>query len=149
MLTRRAKRLAWRVSRAKKWVKENIGTAVYEVRLGNYGIESVYVHADSEDGAKKQFELFMASAFNKNVPNYDPDRVDITYMRPAKTPMELMTLNETFQKEQRERIERSKAEVEKLLKQIEAMDTAEQIVNIYAINMVATWGTGGEEVTSV
>jgi hypothetical protein len=143
-LTRRAKRMAHRVSRAKKWVEKNIGTAVYEVSLGGYGIESVFVHADSEDGAKKQFELFMEGAFNEDVPNYDPNRVYVTYKRPAKTPLELMTLNETFQKEQRERIERSKAEVEKLLKQIEAMDTAEQIVNIYAINMVATWGTGEE-----
>ena len=145
-LTRRSRRFAYRVRKAKRWVEENIGTAVYEVSLGGYGIESVFVHADSEDGAKKQFELFMGGAFNTDVPNYQESRVHITYCRPAKTPLELMILNEKFQKEQRDRIESSKREVEKLLKQIEAMDTAEQIVNCYAINMVATWGTGeGEE----
>ena len=147
-LTRRSRRFAYRVRKAKKWVEENIGTAVYEVNLGGYGIESVFVHADSEDGAVKQFELFMKGAFNKYVPNYSEDRVHVRYCRPAKTPLELMTLNEKFQAEQRERISRSRAEVEKLLKQIEAMDTAEQIVNCYAINMVATWGTGDEGETT-
>ena len=87
----------------------------------------------------------MAGAFNKDVPNYSEDRVHVTYKRPAKTPLELMILNEEFQAEQRERISESRARVETLLKQIEAMDTAEQIVNCYAINMVATWGTGEGE----
>lgn len=143
-LTRRSRRFAYRIRKAKRWVEENIGTAVYEISLGGYGIKPVFVHADSEDGAKKQFELFMGGAFNKDVPNYSEDRVHVTYKRPAKTPLELMILNEEFQAEQRERISESKARVETLLKQIEAMDTAEQIVNCYAINMVATWGTGGE-----
>ena len=40
---------------------------------------------------------------------------------------------------------KKKKRVETLLKEIEAMDMAEQVVNIYAVNMVATWGTGEGE----
>ncbi len=142
-LTRRAKRFAYRVRKAKAWVKENIGTAVYMVQLGGYGDKNaVYVHADNEEGAKKQFELFMASAFTEHCDEYREDRVQVSYCRPAKTPLELMSLNAPLQETYRDAVARKKARVEKLLKEIEAMDMAEQVVNIYAINMVATWGTG-------
>jgi hypothetical protein len=56
-----------------------------------------------------------------------------------------MTLNAPFQKEYRDSVEQKRERIIKLQKEIEAMDTAEQIVNIYAINMVATWGTGEGE----
>ena len=145
MLTRRAKRFAYRVRKAKAWVQANIGTAVYRVQLGGYGDKnSVYVHADNEAGAKKQWELFMESAFNNDCDDYREDRVDITYMRPAKTPLELMSLNAPLQEIYRRAVVDKKKRVESLLKEIEAMDMAEQVVNIYAINMVATWGTGDE-----
>jgi hypothetical protein len=145
-LTRRARRLANRIRRAKEWVRENIGTAVYKVSVGGWRSDcNVYVHADNEQGAIKQFELFMKGAFNEYCEGYDGERVQVHYERPAKTPLELMALNAPFQAHYRARIEKKKKEVEQLLKQIEAMDTCEQIVNIYAINMVATWGTGEGE----
>ena len=147
-ITRRARRMARRIRMAKKWVQENIGTAVYKVSLGGWGDENaVYVHADSEDGAMKQWELFMKNAFNDHCDNYRSDRVHVEYCRPAKTPLELMILNEPMQREYRAKVERKKKEIIKLQKEIEAMDTAEQIVNIYAVNMVATWGTGEGEDT--
>ena len=142
-LTRRAKRFAYRVRKAKEWVKENIGTAVYQVQLGGYGDRNaVYVHADNEAGALKQWELFMKSAFTEHCEDYREDRVHVTYCRPAKTPLELMSLNAPFQENYRNQIAQKKARVERMLKEIEAMDMAEQVVNIYAVNMVATWGTG-------
>jgi hypothetical protein len=146
-LTRRAKRFAYRVRKAKEWVKENIGTAVYQVQLGGYGsTNAVYVHADNEEGAKKQWELFMANAFDDHCDEYREDRVNITYMRPAKTPLELMSLNAPLQENYRNQIASKKARIIRLQKEIESMDTAEQVVNIYAVNMVATWGTGvGED----
>jgi hypothetical protein len=145
-LTRRAKRFAHRVRQAKEWVKANIGTAVYQVALGGYGDKnSVYVHADNEAGALKQWELFMKEAFNEDCDDYREDRVYITYMRPAKTPLELMSLNAPLQEIYRRAVVDKKKRVENLLKEIEAMDMAEQVVNIYAVNMVATWGTGEGE----
>jgi hypothetical protein len=145
-LTRRSKRFAERVRRAKQWVQDNIGTAVYAVHLGGYGEDNtVYVHADNEEGAKKQWELFMEGAFTKHCDNYRADRVQVMYVRPAKTPLELMSLNEKLQKNYRAAVKQKKASVEKMLLEIEAMDMAEQVVNIYAINMVATWGTGEED----
>lgn len=148
-LTRRAKRFAYRVRKAKEWVKENIGTAVYQVQLGGYGDKnSVYVHADNEAGALKQWELFMKSAFTEHCDDYREDRVQVNYLRPAKTPLELMSLNAPLQEKYRNEIAAKRLRIARMEKEIEAMDTAEQVVNIYAINMVATWGTGEGEDTN-
>lgn len=147
-ITRRARRMSKRIREAKKWVQENIGTAVYRISVGGWREDHcVYVHADNEEGAKKQFELFMKGAFNEHCEDYREDRVAVYYERPAKTPIELMALNAPFQERYRRLIEKKKERVQQLLKEIEAMDTCEQIVNIYAINMVATWGTGEGENT--
>ena len=144
-LTRRARRAANRIRRAKEWVKENIGTAVYQIGFGWRSDRGVFVHADSEDGAKKQFELFMKGGFNKYCPEYDEDNIRVSYVRPAKTPLELMALNQPFIDGYTAAIEKKRARIIELQKEIEAMDTAHQVVNIYAINMVATWGTGEGE----
>ncbi len=146
-LTRRARRAANRIRRAKDWVKANITVALYSVNFSGWGgaDSCVFVHADNEQGALKQWELFMKSAFNEHCDNYREDRVQVEYVRPAKTPLELMALNAPMQAAYRASIEKKRATIERLQKEIEAMDTAEQIVNIYAINMVATWGTGEGE----
>ena len=144
-LTRRARRLANRIRRAKEWVKENIGTAVYQISFSWRADSGIYVHADSEDGAKKQFELFMQGGFNKHCPEYDEDNIRVDYIRPAKTPLELMALNQPFIDNYNAVIQKKRETIERLQKEIEAMDTAHQVVNIYAINMVATWGTGEGE----
>ncbi|MEE3233429.1 MAG: hypothetical protein VX294_04625 [Candidatus Latescibacterota bacterium] len=145
-ITRRARRMANRIRRAKEWVKANIGTAVYRVSVGGWRAEhAVYVHADDEAGALTQFELFMKGGFNEHCEDYDAERITIHYERPAKTPLELMALNAPFQERYRTLIEKKKKTVERLLKEIEAMDMCEQVVNIYAVNMVATWGTGEGE----
>ncbi len=145
-LTRRARRLAKRVREAKKWVQENIGTAVYKIAFG-WGVDGcVFVHADNEQGAKKQWELFMASAFNEDCAGFrGHESVHVEYVKPATTPLELMGLNAPFQQKYREQVEAKRQRIIKLQKEIEAMDVAEQVVNIYAVNMVATWGTGDEE----
>ena len=144
-LTRRARRAANRIRRAKEWVKENIGTAVYQISFSWRSNSGVYVHADSEDGAKKQFELFMQGGFNKYCPDFDEDNIRVEYVRPAKTPLELMALNQPFIDNYNAAIQKKRETIERLQKEIEAMDTAHQVVNIYAINMVATWGTGEGE----
>tara|TARA_B100001250_G_scaffold397588_1_gene404877 strand:+ start:1532 stop:2356 length:825 start_codon:yes stop_codon:yes gene_type:complete len=146
-LTRRSRRAANRIRRAKDWVKANITVALYSVNFSGWGgaDSCVFVHADNEQGALKQWELFMKSAFNEHCDNYREDRVQVEYVRPAKTPLELMSLNAPMQAAYRASIEKKRATIERLQKEIEAMDTAEQIVNIYAINMVATWGTGEGE----
>lgn len=149
-ITRRARRMAKRVRMAKEWVKENIGTAVYQISFGWRQREGVFVHADSEQGALKQYELFMKSAFNEHCEGWDKgEDVNVNYIRPAKTPLELMTLNAPFQERYRNSIAEKRQRIEKMQKEIEAMDMAEQIVNIYAINMVATWGTGEGDDTNV
>lgn len=146
-LTRRARRAANRIRMAKKWVEANITTAVYKVGMGYYSRHGIYVHADSEAGALTQFETFMKGAFNEHCPGYDENRIHVSYVRPAKTPMELMMLNQPFIDDYTEMMRKKREQIELLRKEIEAMDTAHQMVNIYAINMVASWGTGEGEDT--
>jgi hypothetical protein len=123
---------------------------VYRINFGWSSRDGVFVHADNEQGAKKQFELFMAGAFTEHCAGWrGADEVRVEYIRPAKTPLELMALNAPFQENYRAAVERKRAQIIELQKEIEAMDTAEQIVNCYAINMVATWGTGEGDDTSV
>ena len=148
-LTRRARRAAKRIREAKTWVQNNIGTAVYQVQFGWGSRDGIYVHADSEAGAMTQFELFMKGAFNTHCPSYEPERISINYIRPAKTPLELMALNQPFIDGYVASIEKKRKHIEKLQQEIEAMDMAHQVVNIYAINMVATWGTGEGETSDV
>ena len=147
-LTRRARRAANRIRQAKKWVEENITTAVYKVSSGYYSRESIFVHADSVEGARHQFDLFMGGVFNEHTEGYtDPERLHVSYVRPAKTPMELMALNQPFVDNYQKAVEKKRERILELQKEIEAMDTAQQVVNIYAINMVASWGTGEGEDT--
>ena len=147
-LTRRARRAANRIRMARNWVKENITTAVYKVSSGYYSREGVYVHADSEEGARHQFNLFMAGVFNEHTEGMtDPENIRIDYIRPAQTPMELMMLNQPFIDGYVKAIEKKRERIAQLQAEIEAMDTAHQVVNIYAINMVASWGTGEGEST--
>ena len=145
-LTRRARRAANRIRMAKKWVEENITTAVYKISSGYYSREALYVHADNIEGARHQFDLFMAGVFNEHTEGFtDPGEVRISYVRPAKTPLELMALNQPFIDSYNKAIEKKRETITRLQKEIEAMDTAHQVVNIYAINMVASWGTGEGE----
>ncbi len=144
-LTRRSRRLANRIRQAKKWVKENIGTAVYSIQFGWRGRDNIFVHADNEEGAKKQFELFMGGAFNSHCPDYEEGSIQVEYVRPAKTPLELMSLNQPFINSYVDSIKKKKETAARLLAEAEAMDMAHQVVNIYAINMVASWGTGEGE----
>ena len=147
-LTRRARRAANRIRQAKRWVEANITTAVYKVDSGYYSRESIYVHADSVEGARHQFNLFMGGVFNEHTEGFsDPDRINVSYVRPAQTPMELMALNQPFVDNYIKAVEKKRERILELQKEIEAMDTAQQVVNIYAINMVASWGTGEGEST--
>ena len=123
-LTRRARRAANRIKQAKKWVEENIGTAVYKISSGYYSRQDVYVHADSEDGARAQFDLFMASAFNEHCEGWDEGRgVSVSYVRPAKTPMELMALNQPFIDQYVSSIEKKRKQIEKLQKECAKVST--------------------------
>ena len=145
-LTRRARRAANRIRMAKKWVEANITTAVYKISSGYYSREAIYVHADSADGARHQFDLFMGGVFNEHTDGFeDPERINVTYVRPAQTPMELMALNQPFVDNYVKQIEKKREHIARLQAEIEAMDTAHQVVIIYAINMVASWGTGEGE----
>ena len=91
---------------------------------------------------------FMAGVFNEHTEGMtDPANVRIHYVRPAQTPMELMMLNQPFIDSYVKAIEKKRERIAQLQAEIEAMDTAHQVVNIYAINMVASWGTGEGEST--
>ena len=143
MLTRRSKRAARRVGQAQQWVKKNITQAIYEVSYG-YGTQNVFVHGETEAGAETQFNMFLAPAVS-GVPNYREDRVHTAYKRPATDPTALMTLNDKFVKEMDTGVEDRKKNIERMLKEIEGMEAARELVYSYSVNMAATFGADDEE----
>ena len=142
-LTRRARRAARRVGQAQKWVKENIGQALYSVSVG-YGVADVHVHGECEAGAKTQYDMFLESAM-KAVPGYREDRTYVNYKRPATDPTALMTLNAKFVTEMDEGVKSRKANIQRMLQEIEGMEAARELVYSYSLNMAATFGVDDDE----
>ena len=142
-LTRRARRAARRIGQAQAWVKKNITQAIYEVSYG-YGSENVFVHGETEAGAETQFKMFLESAV-KEVPNYQEHRVCVGYTRPATEPTALMTLNDKFVKSMDAGVADRKERITKMLKEIEGMEAARELVYSYSVNMAATFGTDDDE----
>jgi len=142
-LTRRAKRAARRVSQAQRWVKENITQALYEVSYG-YGSEKVFVHGETEEGATTQFQMFLEPAI-VGVPGYQEHRTNVSYSKPATDPTALMTLNDKFVKAMDSGVEDRKKRIATMLKEIEGMEAARELVYSYSVNMAATFGADLED----
>ncbi len=137
-LTRRSRRTSQRIYQAKRWVKENIKTAIYSVSLG-YGTQ-VHVHGDSDEQAFMQYEMFLKGGVT-GIPDaregYDNSA---RYVKPADSPTALMTLNSKFVNEMDRQVTASLASIEKLKKEVEAMQAARELVYSYSVNMAATYG---------
>ena len=142
-LTRRARRASARIRHAKKWVEENITRAIYSVNMG-YGMEDVHVHGDSETGATTQYEMFLKAGVSA-CPGYREDRAYVSYVRPATDPTALLTLNDKFVKSAAAGIADRKKRIETMLKEIEGLEAAKDLVYSYSINMAATFGVDDED----
>ena len=142
-LTRRARRAARRIGQAQAWVKKNITQAIYEVSYG-YGVENVFVHGETEAGAQTQFAMFLQPAVS-GVPNFREDRICVGYSRPATDPTALMTLNDKFVKAMDSGVAERKERIETMLKEIEGMEAARELVYSYSVNMAATFGTDEDD----
>ena len=137
-LTRRSRRASGRIYQAKRWVKENIKTAIYSVSLG-YGTE-VHVHGDSDEQAFMQYEMFLkggVTGIPDSRPGYDNQA---RYVKPADSPTALMTLNSKFVNDMDKQVTESLASIERLKKEVEAMQAARELVYSYSVNMAATYG---------
>jgi len=142
-LTRRARRTSGRIHQAKRWVKENIKTAIYSVSLG-YGTQ-VHVHGDSDAQALMQYEMFLkggVAGIPEARPGYDDQA---RYVKPADSPTALMTLNSKFVNDMDKQVADSLANIERLKKEVEAMQAARELVYSYSVNMAATYGIEDDE----
>ena len=142
-LTRRARRASRRIRQAQNWVKNNITQAIYEVSYG-YSSQNVFVHGETEAGAETQFAMFLQPAVAA-VPGFREDRICVGYKRPATDPTALLTLNDKFVKEMEEGVTKRKHDIERMLKEIEGMEAARELVYSYSLNMAATFGVGDDE----
>jgi len=142
-LTRRSRRASARIRKAKEWVRENITRAIYAVNMG-YGLENVHVHGDSVTGATTQYEMFLKAGVSA-CPGYREDRAYVTYIRPATDPTALMTLNDKFVKSATAGITDRRKRIETMLKEIEGLEAARDLVYSYSVNMTATFGTDEED----
>ena len=142
-MTRRSRRASARVKAAKEWVRNNITQAIYAVNMG-YGTPDVHVHGESEAGATTQYEMFLKGALSAT-PGYREDRQYIQYVRPATDPTTLLTLNDKFVKSMDDGVAERKKRIATMLKEIEGMEAAREMVYSYSMNMAATFGVGGDD----
>lgn len=137
-LTRRSRRTSQRIHQAKRWVKENIKTAIYSVSLG-YGTQ-VHVHGDSDEQAFMQYEMFLKGGVT-GIPDYGGGYDNSArYVKPADSPTALMTLNSKFVNDMDKQVTKGLASIERLKKEVEAMQAARELVYSYSVNMAATYG---------
>jgi hypothetical protein len=149
-LTRRSRRASGRIYQAKRWVTENIKTAIYSIPLGN-GRE-VHVHGDSPEQALAQYTMFLKSGVAE-IPGSRKGWDDsANYVKPADSPTALMTLNSEFVKDMERQVADSLSRIEQMKKDVTAMQAARELVYSYSVNMAATYGLDDsdddEEVTA-
>ena len=148
--TRRAKRIHSRRVRIFRWIENNVKTAYYRFDTGYYSIgREVFVHADSENAAQTQFELFLKPAFDAIALIHGRERDTFyspKYDSPAiEGPIGLMTKNDRYVKKVDEEIEVLYASIDKMNKKIEAYKAAQQMVHQYTINMTCSYEYENEE----
>ena len=146
--TRRANRIYLRIKQLARWVQENVTTAYYRVDLA-YGHGELYVHADSEVAAQSQYDLFLKPAIaaveESEVSRRYRDgrefgRHGVRYNRHAlEGPVGLMQMNKNFSDKAAYKIREAKEKIEDLQAQIEALETASQMVEAYSANMTVSY----------
>jgi len=141
--TRRGKRMGLRMRQLRKWVEANVQTAYYSFRT-NYG--RIHVHADSEQQAQGQYDLFMKPAIAEmetagRSGRYESDGAYYPrYIEPAiEGPAALMGLNEEFIKSARDQIADAKEKIKFAQAKIAALENGMELVQAYAINMTASY----------
>jgi len=146
--TRRSNRISLRIRQLARWVQENVTTAYYKVDLGwNNG--EIYVHADSEIAAQSQYDLFLKPAVAaveeaETTRRYREGREfgihSVRYNRHAlEGPVGLMQMNKNFSDKAAYKIREAKEKIEDLKAQIEALETAAQMVEAYSTNMTVSY----------
>lgn len=141
--TRRGKRMGLRMRQLQRWVKENVTTAYYSFNT-NYG--RVHVHADSEQQAQGQYDLFLKPAVAEMETagrngRYESDGAYYPrYIEPAiEGPAGLMGLNEKFVSSTRDQIADAKQRIKHAEEKIAALESGMELIQAYAINMTASY----------
>jgi hypothetical protein len=67
------------------------------------------------------------------------------YVKPADSPTALMTLNSKFVNDMDKQVAASLANIERLKKEVEAMQAARELVYSYSVNMAATYGIDDDD----
>tara|TARA_A200000159_G_scaffold144653_1_gene149760 strand:+ start:2105 stop:2971 length:867 start_codon:yes stop_codon:yes gene_type:complete len=146
--TRRANRLSLRIRQLRRWVEENVTTAYYRVSL-SYRDGDLYVHADSEEAAQSQYELFLKPAIaavesSETNPAYRAGREfgnhHIQYSRHAlEGPVGLMQMNKDYSQKASDKIAAARDSIKRLEEQIAALEVAQQMVESYSANMTCSY----------
>ncbi len=141
--TRRGKRMGLRMRQLRIWVQENVTTAYYSFNT-NYG--RIHVHADSEQQAQGQYDLFLKPAVAEMETagrngRYESDGTYYPrYIEPAiEGPAGLMGLNEKFVSSTRDQIADAKQRIKQAEEKIAALESGMELIQAYAINMTASY----------
>ncbi len=142
--TRRGKRMGLRMRQLRKWVEANVQTAYYSFQT-NYG--RVHVHADSDQQAQSQYDLFlkpavaeMETASQNGGRRISDGAYYPRYIEPAiEGPAGLIGLNEQFIKSTRDQITDAKEKIKFAQAKIAALESGMELIQAYTINMTASY----------
>jgi hypothetical protein len=141
--TRRGKRMGLRIGQLRRWVEANVQTAYYKFQT-KYG--RIHVHADSEQQAQSQYDLFLKPAIAEmesagQRSRYQSDGAYYPrYVEPAiEGPAALAGLNDDFMKGSRRAIIDAKEQIRLAEERVTALENGIELVQSYAINMTTSY----------
>ena len=146
-LTRRLNTLESRLRTVRKLVEDKSQASLYGMSVGNMAAD-VYLFADSEEGAKVQYDLMLAAAFNSAASRkafrtgygYDEETgptVRARFHGPSHGPHEIMEKNQACAAKLREINAERMEKIEELKIAIEASEELAQMIDMFTINTCA------------
>ena len=146
-ITRRLNILESRLRAVRKIVEDKSEANLYGMSIGNMSSE-VYLFADSEQGAKVQYELMLKAAFDNAAKrkayhtgySYDEESGPKVYARfhgPSHGPHEIMEKNQECSAKLREHNAERLLKIEELKIAIEASEELAQMIDMFTINTCA------------
>ena len=146
-ITRRLNLLESRLRTVRKLVEYKSEANLYGMTVGNMEAD-VYLFADSEEGAKVQYDVMLKAAFNSAAErkafrtgySYDEvegPRVHARFHGPSHGPHEIMEKNQECAAKLREINATRLAKIEELKIAIEAAEELAQMVDMFTINTCA------------
>jgi hypothetical protein len=130
-VTRRSRRMAARLGRAVRAVKNRGLSGIWDVSWGYDDTDKAMMHADSSEDALNQAKIFFGPIIGED--NY---RLGASFVREG-SPLELLTANDSMLKGFDRLVAQQNKRIQDIKEEIESYEMGKSFVEMYAINCMA------------